>query len=65
MVKKSKYNAKINKIETKITVHHHDKYITTTEFNNLTAENFAATLAQRNLVIKTDFDYKLINLNKN
>ena len=40
----------------------HDKYITTLEFNKLTAENFAARLAQSNLVTKTDFDDKLINL---
>ena len=51
----------------------HDKYITTPEFNKLTAENFAARLAQANLasksdianfVKKTDFDDKLKNLNK-
>ena len=49
-------------------------FITTTEFNKLTAENFAARLAQTNLasksdistfVKKTDFDDKLKNLNKN
>ena len=42
----------------------HDKYITISEFNKLTAENFAARLAQANLVTKTDFDDKLINLNR-
>ena len=34
--------------------HDHDKYITTSEFNNLTAENFAARLAQVNLGSKSD-----------
>ena len=64
LVKKTDYNTKINEIEKKITDHSHDKYITTPEFNKLTAENFAARLAQANLVAKTDFDNKLINLNK-
>ena len=36
-----------------------DKHITTPEFNKLTAENFAARLAQANLVTKTGFDNKL------
>ena len=39
--------------------------ITILEFNKLTAENFAARLAQANLVTNTDFDNKLSNLNKN
>ena len=64
---------KINEIEKKIADHDHDKYITTPEFNKLTAENFAARLAQVNLasksdvanfVKKTDSDDKLKNLNK-
>ena len=63
-VKKTDYNAKINETKKKITDHSHDKYITTPEFNNLTAENFADRLAQANLVTKTDFDDKLKNLNK-
>ena len=33
-----------------MTDHKHDKYITTPEFNMLTAENFAARLALANLV---------------
>ena len=32
-----------------------DKYIATSEFNKLTAENFKARLAQANLVTKTNF----------
>ena len=51
-------------MEKKITDHSHDKNITTPEFDKLTAENFAARLAQVNLVTKTDFDDKLINLNR-
>ena len=36
----------------------------TPEFNKLTAENFAARLAQSDLVTKTDFDNKLSNYNR-
>ena len=39
-------NTKINKVENKIP--NHDKYITTPEFNTLTAESFAARLKQAN-----------------
>ena len=46
-------NTKINEVENKIP--NHDKYITTPEFNNLTAESFAARLKQADLVNKTDF----------
>ena len=56
-------------MENKITLDHdHDKYITTQEFNKLTAENFTTRLKQANLasnndianfVKKTDFDNKL------
>ena len=51
----------------------HSKYITTPEFNKLTAENFAVRLAQANLASKnyianftkkTDFDDELKKLNK-
>ena len=45
LVKKNNYNIKINEVEKKITDHIHDKYITTLEFNKLTAKNFAARLA--------------------
>ena len=41
-----------------------DKYITTPEFNNLTADVFNARLAQANLVTKTDFDAKLSSFNR-
>ena len=63
-MKKTDYDTKVNKIEKKITDQKHDKYFTTSEFNKLTAENFAERLAQANLVTKTDFDNKLSSLNK-
>ena len=48
----------------KLTDHKHDEYITTPEFNKLTAEHFTARLKQANLVTKTDFANKLTSLNK-
>ena len=48
----------------KLIDHNHDEYITTPEFNKLTAEVFDAKLAQANLVTKTDFDDKLKGLNQ-
>ena len=71
--KKTDYSTKINEVRKKTTDHDHDEHITTPEFNKLTAENFAARLAQANLasksdianfVKKTDFDDKLKKLNK-
>ena len=56
------------------TDHDHDKYITTQEFNKLSAKNFTARLAEANLVSINDFanlineinfDNKLKILNKN
>ena len=38
------------KLKKKLTDHTHDRYITTPEFNKLTAENFAERLKQGNLV---------------
>ena len=64
-LKKTDHDTKVNEIEKKITDHKHDKYITTPKFNKLTAENFAAKLAQADLVTKTDFNNKLSSLNKN
>ena len=55
-------NTKISEVENKIP--DHAKYITTREFNKLTAENFAARLKQANLVTKSDFDNKLTSFNK-
>ena len=51
-------------IEKKNTDHNHDKYITISEFNKLTTENFNARLVQANLITKTDFDSRLQSLNK-
>ena len=66
LVIQSKKQTKITKIsETeKVGDHNHDKYITTPKFNNLAAGVFTATLAQANLVTKTDFDNRLMNLNR-
>ena len=55
-------NLKISKVENKII--DHAKYITTPEFKRLTAKNFTVRLKQANLVIKTDFDKKLISFNR-
>ena len=41
-----------------------EKYITTPEFNKLTAENFPARLKQADLIRKTDFNDKLKSLNQ-
>ena len=40
LVKNIDYDTKVNEIEKKNTDHSYDKYITATEFNKLTAENF-------------------------
>ena len=64
LVKKTDYNTKISEIETKLTNRDHDKYITTSEYNNLAAGVFTARLAQANLLTKTDFDDKLRSLNQ-
>ena len=65
MIKKTTdYNTKISEIEKKVCDDNHDKYITTTELNNLAAAVFTARLSQPNLVINTDFDTKIQSLNK-
>ena len=64
LVKKTDYNIKITEIEKKVTDHNHDKYITTPEFNTLSASVFNIRLAQANLITKTDFDAKLPSLNR-
>ena len=64
LVKKADYNTKISEIEKKISDHNHDKYITTSESNKLTTENFKARLAQADLVPKTDFAIKLQDISK-
>ena len=64
LVEKLDYDAKILNIEKNVADHNHDEYITTSEFNNLTAKNVTTRLAQSNLVTKTEFDDKLKSLNK-
>ena len=63
-MKKTDYSTKISEIESKFGNHDHDEYITSSEFNKLTTENFKARLSQANLVTKTDFNAKLASLNK-
>ena len=53
-------NTKISEAENKIS--DSAKYITTHEFNKLTAEQLAAGLKQADLESKTDFDNKLISI---
>ena len=68
LVKKTDYNTKIIEIEDKIAAdHHHDKYITTQEFNKLISKYFTARLAQANLARKNDIAnfVKKTDLNKN
>ena len=48
------YNIKISEIEKKITYDNHDKYITTPEFNEFTADIFSAKLKQANLASKSE-----------
>ena len=58
LVKKTDYNTKITDIENKFNNHNHDKYVATSEFDTLAADVFNATLAQGNLITKTEFDAK-------
>ena len=55
-------NTKLSEVENKI--QENSEYITTQEFNKLTAENFAARLKQANLVNKTNFDNKLTSFDR-
>ena len=63
VVKKTDYGTKITEIENNLNNYNHDKYITTPEFNTLAADVFYARLAQADLVIKTNFDNTVSNLN--
>ena len=60
---KTDYNLKITEIEKKVADNNDDKNINTPQFNNFTADIFAARLAQANLITKTDFDIKLTSFN--
>ena len=62
--KTTDYNTKVTEIENKLNNHDYDKYIDTSEFNKLAADVFNARLSQANLVTKTDFDAKLLSLNR-
>ena len=59
LVKKTDYEAKISKIEKKrLERCHNNKYVTTQQFNRLTAKSFTTRLKEANLVTKTDiFDF--------
>ena len=61
LVKKTNYDTKINELEKNLTDHDH---ITTPEFNTLAADVFNLTLAQANLITKTDLNAKLSGLNQ-
>ena len=60
---KTDYNLKISEIEKKVADNNDDKNINTPQFNNFTADIFAARLAQANLITKTYFDIKLTSFN--
>ena len=64
LLKKTDCNTKITDSENKLTNHNLDKYHTTSELLKLTADVFNARLAQANLIKKTDFDTKLLNLKR-
>ena len=64
LVKKTDYNTKITDIENRLNNHNHDKYVATSEFNTLAVDVFNARLAQANLITQTDFDAKLLSLNR-
>ena len=56
------FNTKISDVENKVP--DHAKYISTQGFHKLNTEYFTTRLKQANLVSKTDFDNKIISLNK-
>ena len=60
LIKKTDYDTKISETEKKITDHDHDKYVTTPEFNTMTASTFNTRLAaQADLIRKPEFCAKL------
>ena len=64
LVKKTNYDTKVSELEIKFSDHNHDKYITTPEFNTLTADVFSTRLTQVKLITKTVFDVKLSSPNR-
>ena len=72
LVKKADYNTEMSKTEIEINDHDRAKYITTQQFNKLTADDFAGRLKKANLaskndipnfVNKTDFGNRLLSFN--
>ena len=63
-LKKTDYNTKVTGIENKLNGHNHNKCIDTSEVNKLAGDVFNARLSQANLITKTDFDTKLLSLNR-
>ena len=63
LVKKTDYSTKVIETENKLNIHNHDEYIATPESNTLAADVFNARLKQANLVVKTNFDNTVSNLN--
>ena len=59
LLTKTNYNTKISEIEKKVSDHNHDKYITTPEFNTLSARVFDPRLKLANLITKTNLDFEL------
>ena len=55
-------NTKISEVKNEIP--DNSKYITTQEYNKLTAESFEARLKQANLMNKIDFDNKITSFNE-
>ena len=54
----------MTEVENKPNNHNHDKYIDIPEFNKLAADVVNVRLAQANLITKTDFNAKLLSLNR-
>ena len=54
LIKKADCNTKIAETEKKVLGHDHSKFITTQKFTKLTADIFAARLAQAKLATKDD-----------
>ena len=53
-IKKTDYDTKFSEIEKQITGHNHDKYLTSPEFDKITAEIFDLRLKRENLASKGD-----------
>ena len=64
LVKKTDHNTNVTEIENKLNNRNHDKYIDISEFNKLAVDVFNARIAQANFITKTDFDSKLLSLNR-